>query len=184
MNSRNLKSIKKTELTLKTFIVWGVILITLVLMIVFGVQACNRRKSIKSYASVEMVSGQQIFNQEEANYMVLVYGFNGEKEFETFDNTVFKYLEYQRNNSKKEGVLKVYGADIDEYSNKVCLTTGDSNINNTTKYAGNSLESDTSAILRINDKQIPVLLIINDGTVTKYQAGESSILDYLQSLEK
>ena len=181
-----LKSNKKNKITKKSIIFWGSVAAAVVILIIACIITALNNRSIINYEKLlkdDSVVGQEIFTQEEKSYIVLFYNFEYEKEMEAFDADVYTYLEYYRNNSSKENALKLYAADCDEYSNKICLVTESSNITGTTTYPGNSLASSSSQ-LKINNADVPVLLIVSEGSITDYKTGETAIKQYLQSLKK
>lgn len=187
MSAKTLKNNKKTKISKKSYIFWGAIAAAVILLIVSLIIFALNNRGIVNYENVEFLDGQEIYEQEEDKYLVLFYNFEYEKDMETFDNTVYTYLEYYRNNSSKDGVLKMYGADCDTETNRVVLVDGSSNIQGTIKHpfgAPSWTNPDASTILKINNSEVPVLLIISEGSVTDYKTGETAINIYLQSLKK
>lgn len=182
MNSRALKNNKKNKISAKTFIFWGcVVAAVVVLMIVFIVSA-SKNKVIKNFDSMDYVEREGIFNQEEKEYYVLFYDYAGEKRMEEFDNVVLKYMQYVRNNSK---AVKIYGADLDEYSNKLLIYDGEANIEGTTTYPGNTfVDTFDSSVLRFSSDDTPLLVVVKEKTITKYYSGETEIKDFLSKLTK
>lgn len=186
MSAKTLKNNKKTKISKKSYIFWGAIAAAVILLIVSLIIFALNNRGIVNYENVEFLDGQEIYEQEEDKYLVLFYNFNYEKDMETFDNTMYTYLEYYRNNSSKDGVLKMYGADCDTETNRVVLVDGDSNIQGTTKHpfgAPSWTNPDATTILKINETSVPVLLVVTDGTVTDYKTGETAISVYLQTIK-
>ena len=182
MNSRSLKNNKKTKISAKTFVFWGCIAAAIIVLVVIFIVAATRNKEIKSFDSMKYVEREEIFNQEEAEYYVLFYDFAGEKRMEEFDNVVLKYMQYVRNNSKAK---KIYGVDLDEYSNKLLIYDGDPNIEGTTTYPGNTfVDSFDSSVLRFSNDGTPLLVVVKEKTITKYYSGETEIKDFLSKLTK
>ena len=182
MNSRSLKNNKKNKISAKTFIFWGcVVAAVVVLMIVFIVSA-SKNKVINSFDSMNYVEREGIFNQQESEYYVLFYDYAGEKRMEEFDNVVLKYMQYVRNNSK---AVKIYGADLDEYSNKLLIYDGDANIEGTTTYPGNTfVDSFDSSVLRFSADDTPLLVVVKEKTITKSYSGVTEIKEFLSKLTK
>ena len=182
MNSRNLKSNKKNKISAKTFVFWGCIAAFIIVLVVMFIVSTARQKDIRSFDSLEYVERDGIFNQKESEYYVLFYDFAGEKRMEEFDNVVLKYMKYVRNTSK---ATKLYGADLDEYSNKLLIYDGDINAEGTTTYPGNTfVDPFDSSVLRFSSDDVPLLVIVKDKTVTKYYAGETEIKEFLSKLTK
>lgn len=182
MNSKGLKSNKKQKVSVKTYVFWGsVFAAVLVLIILLVINAANNR-TINNFDSMDYVKGNQVFTVDEDEYFVLFYDFAGEKRMEEFDNVVLKYLQYQRNNKLK--ATPVYGADLDEYSNKLFIYDS-SNIEGTTTYPGNTFVDVTdSSVLRFKNDDIPLLILIKDGEVTNSYEGETAVKEYLSKLCK
>ena len=182
MNSRNLKSNKKKKISAKTFAFWGCIAAAVIILIVIFVVASLQNKDVRSFDSLEYVEREGIFNQDEKEYYVLFYDYAGEKRMEEFDNVVLKYMQYVRNNSK---AVKIYGADLDEYSNKLLIYDGDANIEGTTTYPGNTfVDTFDSSVLRFSSDDTPLLVVVKEKTITKYYSGETEIKEFLSKLTK
>ena len=195
MSTKALKNNKKNKISKKTYIFWGsvasIVLFLIVSLVIFAV----RNQSIVNYDGLDYLEGQEFFQQEEDSYLILFYDFKYEKEFESFDNDFYSYLEYYRDHKGKEGVLKVYGADCTTTVNKTIVVDNESDtkINGTTKHpAGVPIGTDISdpSILKIAYSKLPVLLIVttNEETgikeISAYKSGETDIKTYLQGLKK
>ncbi|MBO4666961.1 MAG: hypothetical protein J5666_02375 [Bacilli bacterium] len=182
MNSRSLKSNKKKKISAKTFVFWGCIAAAVLVLVVIFIIASFRSKDIRSFDSLDYVEREGIFNQEEKEYYVLFYDYAGEKRMEEFDNVVLKYMKYVRNNAK---ATKIYGADLDEYSNKLLIYDGDPNIEGTTTYPGNTfVDSFDSSVLRFSIDDTPLLVVVKEKAITKYYSGETEIKEFLSKLTK
>lgn len=182
MNSRSLKTNKKNKLSAKTFVFWGCIAAAVLVLVVIFIVASFRSKDVKSFDSMVYVEREGIFNQSESEYYVLFYDFAGEKRMEEFDNVVLKYMQYVRNTSKAK---KIYGADLDKYSNKLLIYDGEANIEGTTTYPGNTfVDSFDASVLRFNMDDVPLLVVVKDKTITKYYSGETEIKEFLSKLTK
>ena len=153
-----------------------------VVLIIFFVVSAVQRKDIKNFDSLEYVERSGIFNQEENEYYVLFYDYANEKRMEEFDNVVLKYMQYVRNSSK---ATKLYGADLDEYSNQIMIYDGDANIEGTTTYPGNTfVDFYDSSVLRFSSDDVPLLVVVKEKTITKYYSGETEIKEFLSKLTK
>lgn len=186
MSARLLKNNKKNTISKKSIIFWSAIAAAVVVLIISLIITAVRNRSIVNYNDLledNSVLGKEIFTQEEETYLVLFYNFEYEEEMETFNNTIYTYLEFYRNNKSKEGVMKMYAADYDEYSNELCLVDGTSNISGTTTYPGDTLATNESTVLRINRSDVPVLLVVKGGSISEYKTGESAIKTYLHGLK-
>lgn len=182
MNSRNLKSNKKNKISAKTYIFWGCVAAAVITLLVLLTVSALQRRDVRSFDSLEYVEREGIFNQNEQEYYVLFYDFAGEKHMEEFDNVVLKYMQYVRNNSKAK---KIFGADLDEYSNKLLIYDGDPNIEGTTTYPGNTfVDAFNSSVLRFSNDDTPLLVVVKEKTITKYYSGETEIKEFLSNLTK
>lgn len=182
MNSRNLKNNKKNKISAKTYVFWGAVMTAVLVLIIFFIVSAVQRKDIRSFESLDYVEREGIFNQQESEYYVLFYDYAGEKHMEEFDNVVLKYMQYVRNNKK---ATKLYGADLDDYSNKLLIYDGDANIENTTTYPGNTfVDPFDSSVLRFSNDDTPLLVVVKDKKITKYYSGETDIKDCLSKLSK
>ncbi len=182
MNSRGLKNNKKNKISAKTYIFWGCVMTAVVVLIIFFVVSAVQRKDVKNFDSLEYVERSGIFNQKENEYYVLFYDYAGEKRMEEFDNVVLKYMQYVRNSSK---ATKLYGADLDEFSNKLLIYDGDANIEGTTTYPGNTfVDTFDSSVLRFSSDDVPLLVVVKENTITKYYSGETEIKEFLSKLTK
>ena len=153
----------------------GVVVLTLLAILVVKLA---QTRDVNSYDRLEMITGPDLFNIEEDEYFVLVYNFNGEKEYETFDNSVFKYLTFERDNRKATGI---YGMDIDENQNKPCIVgeTDTQSVSSATQFP-NRNNTGASGVLYIRETNLPMLLVITDGKVSAYKTGETEILNFIK----
>lgn len=193
MGTKVLKSNKKNTISKKSYIFWGsvaaVVLFLIISLVIFAV----RNKSIVNYEGLDYLEGQDFYKQEEDSYLILFYNFEYEKEFEQFDECVYKYLEYYRDHKGKDGVLKVYGANCNTNVNRQVIVDSEEKITGTTKHPqGVPIGTDLSdpSILKIASSSLPVLLVVttNENTgikeISAYKKGEANIMDYLQGLKK
>ena len=129
--------------------------------ILFGLTSCKKNK-IEEFNDLETVIYQSILAQE-GKYMVFIYG----------DNCHFcemlkpKILEYARYSLKKKDAIKIYGLNSSNTRvNKGLIATGgdDSydNFVNTTNYQD------------IHISTTPVLIIVNNGKVTKFISSKTT----------
>ena len=129
--------------------------------ILFGLTSCKKNK-IEEFNDLETVIYQSILAQE-GKYMVFIYG----------DNCHFcemlkpKILEYARYSLKRKDAIKIYGLNSSNTRvNKGLIATGgdDSydNFVNTTNYQD------------IHISTTPVLIIVNNGKVTKFISSKTT----------
>lgn len=182
MNSRSLKNNKKNKISAKTFVFWGCIAALIITLIVMFVVALSKNKDVKSFDSLVYVEREGIFNQNESEYYVLFYDFEDEKHMEEFNHVVLNYMKYVKNTSK---ATKLYGADLDNYSNKLLIYDGDINAEGTTTYPGNTfVDPFDASVLRFSSDDVPLLVVVKDKTITKYYAGETQIKEFLSKQTK
>lgn len=167
------KSVSKKSIIFYSFM--GVVVLTLLAILVVKLA---QTRDVNSYDRLEMITGPDLFNIEEDEYFVLVYNFNGEKEYETFDNSVFKYLTFERDNRK---ATSIYGMDIDENQNKPCIVgeTDTQSVSSATQFP-NRNNTGASGVLYIRETNLPMLLVITDGKVSAYKTGETEILNFIK----
>lgn len=173
---------KKKNVSKKSIIFWslmGLILLTLLTVLIVKVA---QTREISSYNKLEMITGPDLFNQDDEKYFVLVYNYNGEKDLETFDKSMFKYFTYHRDNGK---ATNIYGMDIDENQNKPCLITTESkqSVSGATEFP-NRTNGSNSTVLKIYEENTPMLLVISGGSVTEYKTGENEIMSYIKDQMK
>ncbi len=116
----------------------------------------------------------QMFNQTDTTYYVYVYNskypseISAEKAHE-LEPVVFNYFNFVKQNSRKEGVIKIYGFDVNDFENRSCVGDTDSTT---------GISSFASFSVKANS--IPVLLEIVNGTVEYRHATISQIQNELQ----
>lgn len=191
MAAKVLKSNKKNKLSKKSIVFWSAIGLAVVVLLILLANTIINNRSIVNYDDLlenNHVAGDRIFDQKEEQYLVLFYGFNNDEAYKDFDKNIFTYLEYYRNNSSEEGVLKMYAADCDDPTNdRICnqisVIDGESNIVGTTASPSNSQASENQK-LKINTKDIPALLVVTNGEITAAYTTTHDINEYLHSLKK
>ena len=185
MNSKQLKSNKKREISAKTFVFWGVMAAIVIFLLTLLIIRIVQKKNINSYDKVDALVGQEVFNQSEDNYFVLVYDYAGDEAMEDFDKTMFSYLTYYRDNSSesKNGAYKLYKFDITNKVNATCI--GDeSNLTGASLFPSpnQKFNSDTTGLLTVATEELPILLVISNGSVSSYYKGVTDILTHINSL--
>ena len=184
----NSKLKKKKGYSKKAITFWSCMaLLVLILVVALIIRVCQTR-DVSSYDGVDQLYGQELYSQKEDEYYVLFYNFNGEREYEDFDKSVFQYLTYYRDNLK---AVKLYGMDCDEYRNMPCLVNSDTSesIVGTNQFP-NKMNNNESSVLKINEDNLPLLLVIKENSetgvkeVSEYKNGKSAVLAFLKDKTK
>ncbi len=177
MNSKY-KSKKNTSK--KPIIFWSVVGVCLIVIITMLIIRLAKIQDVSSYGKVEMITGQELFNQDEEEYLVLFYNFNGEKAYEEFDKGVYRYLTFLRDT---KGTQAFFGMDTDQESNRICFVTSQSaeSIKNATQFP-HAYNTGESGVLKVYEGNCPILLIMSGDKVSDYKSGENAILSYLKGI--
>lgn len=179
----NSKLKKKKGYSKKAITFWACMAaLVLILLVALIVRVCQTR-DVSSYDGLDQIYGQELYSQSQDEYYVLFYNFNGDKDFEEFDKSVFQYLTYYRDSAK---AIKLYGMDSDEYRNKICLYTNvTEQISGTTAFP-NKINNSDANVLKVNEDSLPLLLVIKENSetgakeVSEYKNGKSAILAFLK----
>lgn len=169
---------KKKNVSSKAVVFWSAMGVLLLVLITLLVVRIAQTREVSSYKNVEMISGQEMFAQEESTYYVLFFDFEDTKENESFNGGMYKYLTYYRDNLK---ATKLYGMDSNATENAKCYTTSTEKITGAKEFP-NYLNNDSSTVLKVKETSLPLLLIIEDGEVSSHKSGESEILSYLRGI--
>lgn len=169
---------RKKQISPKAITFWSVMALIVLVLIVLLIVRVSQTREVSSYNNLEMISGEDLFSIKEDKYLVLVYDFKGEKEYETFDKGMYKYLTYCRDNSKYTLIM---GMDSTKASNRKCFTDGSETINGAKQFP-NALNTGSSDVLKINEGDLPILLVIESNEVTAHKTGENEILSYLRDV--
>lgn len=187
MNSKQLKTNKRKEISAKTFVFWGIMAAIVVFLITLLIIRIAQKKDITSYDKVDALVGQEIFSQDEDSYFVLVYDYKGEEAMEDFDKTIFHYLTYRRDNKSadKDGAYKLYKFDITNKVNATCISD-DSNLSGASQFPtpNQKFGPDTTGLLTVASEDLPILLVISNGSVSQYYKGVTDILTLINGLIK
>lgn len=138
------------------------LLITLfIVSISFGLTSCKKNK-VKEFKDLETVVYQSILSQS-GKYMVFIYGDNCNY-CEILKPTILEYAKYV---NKNKDAIKIYGLNSSNTRvNKGLIATGGDesydNFVNTTNYQD------------IHISTTPVLIIVNNGKVTKYISSKTT----------
>lgn len=179
MNAK-IKSNKKSSISPKAIVFWSIMGAIVVTLIVFFIIRVSQKKDIQSYSKVESLQGQELYTQKESRYYVLIYDFKGTEEMKDFDNNVFMYLTFYRDNKTKAN--KLYKFDITDRVNKMCLADT-CNIDGTTAFPSpnQKFNQDTSTILEVMEEELPILVLVVDGEIASSYEGTSAIMTQLNA---
>lgn len=171
----NKKVASNKTLSYKSIVFWGIIaLLTLSFIIAIIVRFVGSR-TINSYDSLVELKGDEIFDQAEEKY--IVYFYSSDEKYKTsveaMEDIFFNYATFQKRNSSNKEVLKAYVVDLADPENAKCLVFESTN---------NTLTVDKFSDLKISDKSIPLMLVIENGKATSNKKTESEIGSYLQGI--
>lgn len=168
---------RKKQISKKSIIFWSFMaLLLVVLLTLLGVRLGQTRE-ISSYKKLDMITGEELFVQDDDKYFVLFYGFEGSKEYESFDNGMYKYLTFCRDNLKH---TKIFGMDANKPNNRKCFSDQEK-IDGATEFP-NALNASSSTVLKVLESELPILFVIEEGSVTTHYSGENAILSYLRDV--
>lgn len=178
MNAK-IKSNKKTTISPKAIIFWSIMgAIVLALIILFIIRVAQK-KDIKSYSKLESLQGQELYTQKESSYYVLIYDYANDEAMKDFDESVFMYLTFYRDNKNKAN--KLYKFDITDRVNKMCLSEN-TNLDGTSQFpTPNQKYGSDANVLEILESDLPILVLIQDGSIVDSFEGTSEIQTQLNS---
>lgn len=178
----NNKLRKKKTVSKKAIFFYSAMGVLVIILFTLLIVRVTQSRDVSSYANLEMINGQSMFNQEEDTYYVLFYNFEESKENESFDKGMYQYLTYVRDNAK---AVAIYGMDSDNAGNKFCFTTGSEKIDGANQFP-NAMNEGEATVLKINEDDLPMLfeLKLSDGKyeISSHKHGESEILAYLKDV--
>ena len=179
MNAK-IKSNKKTDISPKAIVFWSIMGAIVLALIIFFIIRVAQKKDIQSYSKVDSVQGQELYTQSEQSYYVLIYDFKGSEDMKDFDNNVFMYLTFYRDNKNKAN--KLYKFDITDRVNKMCLSDT-CNIEGTTAFPSpnQKFNQDTTTILEVVEEELPILVLVSNGEIVSSYEGISAIMTQLNS---
>lgn len=178
----NSKYKTKKNVSKKPIIFWSIIGALVLILVIMLIVRIAKTKEVSSYGRLDMITGQQMFNQDENNYLVLFYNFNGEKQYEEFDKGMYRYLTYVRDNAK---ATAIFGMDTDANQNRICFVSNQASesISGATQFP-NAYNSGESGVLHVYEDNCPILFIFTDGKLSAYKSGENAVLAYLKDAMK
>lgn len=181
MNRKNNR--KKEQMTGKAKIFWGsIFLITLAFFVVIAIKWVSSSQVITDYSGMEHLEGEELFKQADKTkdgkytYYVLVYGSASNESYSedvsALEEHVANYLNFVKKNKNKEGVLPLYGFDLDNSNNEDRLSSTTENIQ-TANYQVFKVKADSLPIL------LKVEITVAAGKTTtenKYQYTDSNAI--------
>ena len=178
MNSK-MKSNKKTAMSPKAIVFWSIMGALVLALIILFIIRVAQRKNITSYSKVDSVQGQELYLQKEDSYYVLIYDFAPDEAMKDFDNTVFMYLTFYRDNKAKAN--KLYKFDITDRVNKMCLSDN-TNLDGTSQFPSPNQKYGTETnVLEVLSDDLPILVLVQNGQITQSYEGTSAIQTQLNS---
>lgn len=168
---------KNINIKLATF--WSLItLLTLAFVITVIIMSINLRK-VDSFSDIKRdnlsLVGDDLFTQGEGEYFVFLYSSSANSEnidpakLLELEQGIFNYFNFVKHNSNSEGLVRIYGLDVDFISNTSIL----SNENN---YVGVTEFSK----LKLNKNDLPALIVVLDGGIDNVRFTTNEILRELQ----
>ena len=182
------KKNKKINPRVVTF--WSIISAITLALLISVIVLFIQNLELTSKDDLKYLEGNEIFNQKEEKYFVLVYGFDvqNEEELDDFEKVVLNYQTFLKKHygDKIEGTeyaFRLYAVDSAKPSNYKAIVKGvkESNITGATAVT-NSFSSSSDELLRISENDLPTLLIIENGEVINYKSGVGNIQKYLQEI--
>lgn len=165
------------NLNIKLTAFWSLVgVFTLAFIITVIVTAITLRP-INSYSDIKRdnlaLVGNDIFTQTGSEYYVYVYSSGSNTNIdnakaEEVNQGIFNYFNFVKHNSKSDGILRIYGLDIDFITNKSIVSNSD-NVNGVTKFEN----------LRLTERKLPVLLRVYDGGIDHVSVTTTEILSEL-----
>lgn len=175
--ARSNKNNKKNELTVKSGIFWGaILLITLAFLVIVVVKWVDSSKIVTSYNRMEELIGEEIFQQYdrtvtgEYEYYVFVYGTNDEEDYANDVNDLEEHIcDYLTYVNRNDDAIKLYGFDIDNALNESKVSSS------------SNLGENNFALWKVSKSDVPALLKITVN-VSQNNSGTNSAkveIDYV-----
>ncbi len=134
---------------------------------------------IKSYSDIRRdhltLIREQMFRQDATSYYVYIYNSDSTNELsiekaEELEPIVFNYFNFVKRNSRKAGIIKIYGFDVNDLENRSCIRDTDS-----------LSRIDNFASLSIKEASIPVLVKVINGVIEYSYTTIAAIQNELQN---
>lgn len=175
--SKKANEIRTKKVKLITF--WSLIGLATLAFITVLVILFIETRPYESYSDIRKdnltLIRDQMFSQASETYYVYVYDSSNTNELSAekaleLEPVVFNYFNFVKQNSRKSGVVKIYGLDVNDFENRSC-------VKNTDSYTRVS-RFDNFAV---KASSLPLLLEIVNGVVEYPYATISQIQEELQS---
>lgn len=174
MNRKNSK--KNNQLTPKAAIFWGsILLITLAFFIGIGIKWVQSSQVITSYKGMMQLEGEELFRQYDKTkdgvytYYVFVYDSDSEAEcataVEDLEEHICNYLTFVKKNKNAEGIIPLYGLNLDRAANNVFLSSTSENITTA-----------NHSVFRVLSSSLPLLIKVQ----IKVENGETTVSNQYQ----
>lgn len=165
------------NLNIKLTAFWSLVGVFTLAFIITTIVMSITLRPVNSFSDIKRdnlaLVGNDMFTQKESEYYVYVYSGGSNTNIdnakaEEINQGIFNYFNFVKHNSKSDGVMRIYGLDIDFISNRSIVSNYDF-------YNGvTSFEE-----FRLNEKKLPVLLRIVDGGIDHVSFTTSDILSEL-----
>lgn len=163
----NKKLSAKKQISHKVVIFWSMIsFVTLAFVVAIIIMFVNAQ-STRSINDIRNLYEEEVF-QQEGSYYVYVYSKIGiTDEQADLEELIVTYMTYAKRHSNAR---RIYGMNVDSFRNKSAVfMSGSTNVVGSARFSG----------LRINADDIPILMLIENGKVSKAYLTEKEIRDAL-----
>jgi hypothetical protein len=163
----NKKLSAKKQISHKVVIFWSMIsFVTLAFVVAIIIMFVNAQ-STRSINDIRNLYEEEVF-QQEGSYYVYVYSKIGiTDEQADLEELIVTYMTYAKRHSNAR---RIYGMNVDSFRNKSAVFwSGSTNVVGSARFSG----------LRINADDIPILMLIENGKVSKAYLTEKEIRDAL-----
>lgn len=163
----NKKLSAKKQISHKVVIFWSMIsFVTLAFVVAIIIMFVNAQ-STRSINDIRNLYEEEVF-QQEGSYYVYVYSKIGiTDEQADLEELIVTYMTYAKRHSNAR---RIYGMNVDSFRNKSAVfMSGSTNVVGSARFSS----------LRINADDIPILMLIENGKVSKAYLTEKEIRDAL-----
>ncbi len=163
----NKKLSAKKQISHKVVIFWSMIsFVTLAFVVAIIIMFVNAQ-STRSINDIRNLYEEEVF-QQEGSYYVYVYSKIGiTDEQADLEELIVTYMTYAKRHSNAK---RIYGMNVDSFRNKSAVfMSGSTNVVGSARFSS----------LKINADDIPILMLIENGKVSKAYLTEKEIRDAL-----
>lgn len=163
----NKKLSAKKQISHKVVIFWSMIsFVTLAFVVAIIIMFVNAQ-STRSINDIRNLYEEEVF-QQEGSYYVYVYSKIGiTDEQADLEELIVTYMTYAKRHSNAR---RIYGMNVDSFRNKSAVfMSGSTNVVGSARFSS----------LKINADDIPILMLIENGKVSKAYLTEKEIRDAL-----